>query len=154
MRSTAARIRRAVVAFASMVPLVFMAQVTTGTGVAEARCGGQGHRIVSQLVIDSTAWVTETPNSGTCDGLGDYYATMRSSFSGWRASVWIQNGGVWTPHYGGFGTGTYNYSYSDANSYSYMHLCLDNGAGTWYCGWGSSWANYLTHSYYGVNSGF
>lgn len=142
------------VGFALAVSVV---QAVGFPGVASARCGGSGHAIVSSLVVGQSTYVNERPDSGTCNSNGLYQASFRNETgsSGWRASVWIQNGGSWTGYYGGFGTTAYSYAYSDSNSNSWMTLCLDDGTNA-YCGWGTQYvyANYFDFTYHGTNSGF
>lgn len=121
---------------------------------AQPRCIGSS-RATSTLVVRNLEYVIEQPRVGTCNGNNAYTADFRSLYAGWRASVWIQNNGAWTPFFGGFNTAWNPYSYNDNNSNSAIHLCLDNGS-TVYCGWGANWimGNHYSHAYYGTNYGF
>ena len=120
---------------------------------AQARCVGQGGRTTSTLVVSGLVYVTEVPREGTCNRNNHYSAQYRSEHSGWRASVWIQNGGSWSGYYGNYGTGWQSYEYHDNNSHSYIHLCLDNGT-IFICGWGHSFTNGFSHAHYGENTGY
>jgi hypothetical protein len=151
---------RAAVAVGVLVPATFMAVSVALPGVAQARCVGSTP-VTSTLVVLGTTYVSETPVSGACNGNNLYHATARSFFAGWRASVWIQNGGLWTRHSGSFTTTAFSYSYTDDNSHSLMVLCLDDGVSTSFCGWGIH--SVVTvggppvgwdYTFYGVNSGF
>jgi hypothetical protein len=152
------RAGRAAAVVGLLAPLVFLAQAVTLPSAAQARCAGVGVAVTSTLMFGSTLEVSETPASGTCNNNGTYQGSFRShNPTGARASVWIQNGGVWTGYLGNYDLNTYTYSFFDANSHSLMNICLDNGTTTW-CGWGSNVAvggvpNYV-HTYTGVVSGF
>lgn len=149
-------IRRACMAFAVLtlaLPAIFLAQTVVFPGVAEARCAGAGNRVTSTLEPGSV-WVSEVPEVGTCNNNNTYQGVFRAHISGWRASVWIQNNGVWSGWVGGYDTGWYAYSYHDDNSHSLIHLCMNSGSGTWWCGWGGNAVNTLSHAFYGVNHGF
>ncbi|GAA3238810.1 hypothetical protein ACFO1B_10065 [Dactylosporangium siamense] len=125
-------------------------------GAAHAVCSA-GTELTNTLVVNGTVYVTENPVNGTCNG-NDYYQTnYTSAFAGWRASVHVQNNGVWEGHYGGYDTNTYYLDYTDNNSNSLITLCLNNAAETaWYCGFGSSYTytSDFSHQYAGRNSGF
>jgi hypothetical protein len=137
-----------------LAPLGFVALSATVPGVAAARCAGSTE-IRSTLVVGGVEVVAEKPLSGTCNGNNTYQGEFAAKISGWRASVWIQNNGVWTPYRGGFDVSGHPYKYADNNSNSYMSLCIDDGAFA-YCGWGTSWvySAYYDHTFYGVNYGF
>jgi hypothetical protein len=123
-------------------------------GAAHAVCSG-ATEYTNSLVVGGTTYVTENPVNGTCNS-NDYYQTyFNSNFAGWRATVRIQNNGLWEDHYGGYDTNLYYLSYEDNNSNSLMTLCLDNGI-TWYCGFGTSYTitNSIAHTYAGRNTGF
>jgi hypothetical protein len=159
------RVRAIIGTVVLLTSVVFVVQATTGAGVASARCAGVNNPTTSTLAPNGIIYVSETPATGTCNNNNIYAATFRSHFDGWRASVWIQNGGIWTPYFGGYNTVSVNYRYTDDNSHSYMSLCLDNFAqngatGTYvYCGWGGTY-DFRTDAYfdvtyaYGVNYGF
>jgi hypothetical protein len=149
-------IRRCRVAFAAIIivaPAIFLVQSAILPGVAEARCAGVHNPITSTLEPGGVTYVSETPDTGTCNNNNTYQAFFRSHFAGWRATVWIQNNNVWSGWGGNYNTSWYYYSYGDNNSHSLIHLCLDNGS-QWYCGWGRSYAPFFTHAYNGVNHGF
>jgi hypothetical protein len=133
------RLRSALVVVTALVSATFLVQSAAGTGVAWARCAGAGHEVVSNLVLNGELLINERPNSGTCNGNNLYGATFRNETGdpSWRATVWIQNNGVWTPHSGGFDTAAHSYSYSDNNSSSLMSLCLDDGVVA-LSGWGAN----------------
>lgn len=120
-----------------------------------ARCNGSGNPITSHLIVNGTVYVTEVPVGGSCNGNNAYQGHFRSSYNGWRASVWIQNNGSWKGWFGARDTNWHYYSYHDNNSNSFIHLCLDNGW-YYYCGWGSNWrgGSFVDHTYYGTNRGF
>lgn len=152
------QIRRPLATGALLALAALFVQVVLFAAPAEARCAGVNQPVTSTLAPNGITYVSETPVSGTCNDNGLYQATFKSYYAGWRAVVWIQNGGVWTAHWGGFDTATYSYNYTDPNSHSYISLCLDDGHGTTYCGWGT---NYIYSSngaydltYFGVNQGF
>ena len=134
-------------------------QVTIGSAPAQARCAGVNQLVYSTLNagLNGSAAVTEETTAGTCNGDYYYSATFTAgSAGGWRASVWIQNGGVWTGYFGTYSGGWYPFHYSHpAGSYSYMTLCRDDG-GTWQCGWGNSFRTGVGFdgTYYGVNQGY
>ena len=107
-------------------------------GVAPiARCAGNGNRAVTNLIVNGVTYVTEIPDS-TCNGNNQYSAQFLTPRSGWRASVFIQNDGVWVQYAGGYDTQLHPYGYNDNNSSSLISLCADNHS-TWYCGWATSW---------------
>lgn len=137
----------------------FMAQLAFSSS-AEARCSN-GTPVTSNLIVTGsgeveTVLVEERPVDGSCNGNGTYTFEFRTRQVGWRPSVWIQNGGVWTGHFGPPTGEWYRSSYTDNNSYSLIHLCLDNIQGSYYCGWGKEWLfdSRPRHDNYGVNSGF
>jgi hypothetical protein len=123
--------------------------------VTQARCNGYADRKNSTLDVNGSVYVQETPHQGTCDGNNTYTADLRSMFNGWRATVWIQNNGVWAFAATGYNTVPITYSYRDDNSHSEMHFCLDNGA-TFICGWGPSYVvgTGVSHRYTGISHGF
>jgi hypothetical protein len=123
----------------ALVSATFLVQSAAGTGVAWARCAGVGHEVVSNLVLNGQLLINERPDSGTCNGNNTYSATFRNETGdpSWRATVWIENNNVWTPHSGGFDTAAHAYSYTDNNSSSLMSLCLDNGSVA-FSGWGTN----------------
>lgn len=65
-----------------------------------------------------TNYVTETPVTNTCQNNRYYSSDFESNVIGWRASVWIQNDGAWTGHFGGRNLASVRMEYYDANSYS------------------------------------
>ncbi|MEV0130584.1 hypothetical protein AB0H83_19240 [Dactylosporangium sp. NPDC050688] len=77
-----------------------------------------GNEATHSLIVEGTVYVVEDPVNGTCNGNDYYQSNFRSLFPGWRASVHIQNNGLWTGHYGGYDTNTYFLSYEDNNSNS------------------------------------
>lgn len=123
---------------------------------AQARCRN-GNEVVSTMKVNGQTVVVEDPRNGTCDGNNRYRAKFRSNDPRYRASVWIQNNGVWKPvKYGGYDTSWVGYEYKDNNSYSFIHFCLNSSPRNYYCGWGDNVLHRkrATHSYYGINSGF
>ena len=140
-------------AMAALMGLVMPVLFVMLSGTAEARCAGVNHEVTSTLEVNGTTFVLERPISGTCNNNNLYQGLFTSTRTGWRASVWIQNGGIWTGYLGGYDRQVYSYAYRDDNSHSYMSLCLDNGS-TYYCGWGQNWVLGFSHAYYGVNYGF
>ena len=145
-------------AAALLISTFSVVQVAIGSAPAQARCAGVNQLVYSTLNagLNGSAAVTEEPTAGTCNNDDDDSATFTAGGAGWRASVWIQNGGVWTPYYGTYGGGWFSYSYSHpAGSYSYMTLCRDDG-GTWQCGWGNSFVTSggFNGTYYGINQGY
>jgi hypothetical protein len=158
MRTRFRRLRAATV-LGLLAPALFMAGSVALPGVAEARCVGSTS-VTSTLNVFGSTYVSETPVAGTCNGNNLYQGTFYSHYQGWRATVWIQNGGLWKPYYGGYNNTTvYSYSFTDDNSHSLMSLCLDNRTVSW-CGWGnySVYNPNGTHdpyfTYSGVDYGF
>jgi hypothetical protein len=122
-------------------------------GAAQARCNGASE--LTNLFITSDGTVTENPVNGTCNG-NDFYASDYSSdTNGWRASIHIQNNGLWSSWYGGYDTNTYHLEYRDNNSNSLIHMCLDNGF-TFHCGQGTTYVTdtVVTHTISASNTGF
>src|SRR5882757_6159587 len=106
------RAGRAAAVVGVLAPLVFLAQAVTLPSPAQARCAGVGTAVTSNLMFGSTVEVSETPAGGTCNNNGTYQGSFRShNQTGARASVWIQNGGVWTGYFGNYDLNTYTYSY-------------------------------------------
>ena len=120
---------------------------------APARCNGASE--LTNLFISPGGTVTENPVNGTCNGNGFYQSDFSSSANGWRASIHIQNNGLWSGWYGGYDTNSYHMEYRDNNSNSLIHMCLDNGF-TFYCGQGFSFNQdtRVTHTIYASNTGF
>jgi len=143
----------------AIASVAFAVVSVAAPGIASARCAGQGNEVRSTLVVDGQEYVAESPDTGSCNGNNTYSAHFAAKVSGLRASVWIQNNGVWTPHYGsGYNMSGNNYSYTDNNSNSLMTLCVDDGIDA-ICGWGTDWvfgAGYFPVDVapYGVNYGF
>ncbi|WP_246002271.1 hypothetical protein [Allorhizocola rhizosphaerae] len=148
---------RAVIAALSLIGSMLVVQATL-PGVAQARCKGADNEITSHLIINEIIAVSEVPVTGTCNENHYYQANFRSHYTGWRASVWVENNG-WVGYYGPFGTAWDSYSFNDGASAipgtAAIHLCLDNGT-TWYCGWGDDYnvGNAVNHNIYGTNYGF
>jgi hypothetical protein len=120
-------------AIAAFVPAMFLVQALTGPGVASAACFGSGtsnETVISLFSNTGQLLVNERPNAGTCNNNDLYGGTFRNETgsSQWEAVVWIQNGGIWTPHSGGFNTAVHSYSFSDNNSHSLIEVCADNGS--------------------------
>jgi hypothetical protein len=157
MRIELRNARRKLFIAALLIPLAFAVQATVDPAAAQARCAGVNVLTNSTLNVGGSVYVNETPVAGTCDNNNFYASAVKSSFSGWRASAWIQNGGVWTGYLGQYNNTTaYSYQYPHSPSYSYIELCLDNGS-TWYCGWGSAYAVTTggpDHTNYGINTGY
>jgi hypothetical protein len=122
-------------------------------GAAQARCNGASE--LTNLFNAPAGSVTENPVNGTCNGNDFYQSDFSSSANGWRASIHIQNNGLWSGWYGGYDTNTYHMEYRDDNSNSLIHMCLDNGF-TFYCGQGNTYDTdvVVTHTYYAFNTGF
>jgi hypothetical protein len=158
MGSFGKKLLRSMASIVVLTPAAFVAVSVATPGIASARCAGVGNEIRSTLIVGGQEWVAERPDSGTCNGNNTYNGHFAAKIAGVRASVWIQNGGVWTAHLGsGYNMLNNNYSYSDNNSNSLMALCVDDGVTT-VCGWGTTWASdaypFFTIPASGVNSGF
>jgi hypothetical protein len=141
-----------------LTPAAFVAISVATPGIASARCADRGNEIRSNLVINGTEYVAERPDSGVCDGDNRYNGHFSAKVPGWRASVWIQNGGLWTAHVGsGYDMLNNHYSYIDDNSNSLMVLCVDNRNIT-RCGWGTNWEQFpypnFGVDFWGRNFGF
>jgi hypothetical protein len=113
---------------ATVVPAMLLAQSMTGAGVANAACDGVGNEALLQLFSGSQLLINERADAGTCNDNNLYGGSFRNETGNpqWRAVVWIQNNGVWTPHAGGYDTAAHTYSFTDNNSHSDVQLCLDN----------------------------
>jgi hypothetical protein len=113
---------------AAIIPAMFLVQAVTGPGVANAACAGVGNEAVLSLFSGSQLLINERANPGTCNNNDLYGGSFRNETgnSQWRAVVWVQNGGVWTAHAGGYDTAAHSYSFTDNNSHSDIQLCLDN----------------------------
>lgn len=158
--SKSRRLRAGVVTtglFASLlVPLGF-------PGVAQARCAGVNHPVVSTL----SSFVEEKPKTGSCNNNNTYTGLFHSTLDYTWPVVLIQNNGQWVP-YTGYGDRSWKqFSYIDSNSHSLMVLCITSSDrySVWYCGWGNNYTekDYIDLSgiidnadafYYGVNFGF
>jgi hypothetical protein len=125
---------RAIVAVAGLAASMFATQLSFSPA-AQARCAGAANEVVSKLIVANVTYVTETPTAGTCNGSDYYSSDFRSLVAGWRASIRIQNNGLWTTHYGAYNTIPVHMSYEDDNSNSLIVLCADDGRGTWMCGY-------------------
>lgn len=149
--------RRRTIALALLVCLG-VAQSVVLAPVARAYCD-QGHQFSGYLTIGGQHWVRERSVIKTCNGNNHYQGQFWSVDPKYRASVWIQNNGVWTAHLApGPGTMVVDYSFTDTNSQSHIHLCIDDTKGSSWCGWGPHWV-YRTgygysHFHYGPMSGF
>jgi hypothetical protein len=146
-----ARARTALITLALLVPLIFVAQATTGAGRAEASCPGYNNPVTGQLLVGAFLYATETPAPNTCDYDNNYQTTFQSSSSAWRASVimWdtINNQQIIFP--GGYDTNPHSLNvtfYKGGYAPVRIVLCLDNLAygGGIYCGWGSNWTYHNT----------
>lgn len=135
---------------------------------AQARCNGEDNAVTSKLIWGGEVIVSERPLAGTCNDNKTYQGRYRNE-TGWFASVWIQNGGVWTVWAETRTTSEWkDYRYSDTNSHSYISLCasnvspFSNARGIHRCGWGSSVTSYINYTFaglpnptnYGINHGF
>lgn len=154
-------------AFASLVPLVFVAQVTAGSGAAEARCAGAGNPVVGTLVVNGFTWASETPDSNTCNNDLTYSGSFRSHLSVWRATLILsdatQNQVI---HSGDYGQANEYFNTTiSSGKHTRITLCVDNlefwgGTGDVYCGWGSNYNTFYTSTmiydttYYGSNTGY
>lgn len=120
---------------------------------AQARCNGGTE--LTNLFNTPVGSVTENPSNGTCNGNDFYASDFNSSVNGWRASIHIQNNGLWSGWYGGYNTASYHMEYRDTNSNSLIHMCLDDGV-TFYCGQGNTFtaSGGVTHTFYATNTGF
>jgi len=121
--------------------LTLLASVTLSVaalpGTAHANCSG-GAEVNGNLVIGSTTWATESPVAGTCNAKSYYQTWFRSNYPGWRASVHISNDGKWEHHYGAYDTDWIYLDFTDTNSHSLINICIDDGLGDWWCGWGTN----------------
>jgi len=107
-------------------------------GVAQARCAGVDHPIVSTLLT----YVEEKPATGSCNNNNTYTGLFRAMQSYPSIPVvLIQNNGQWTPYLGHSDGSWDTYSYTDNNSHSEMVLCVvsDDFYSVWYCGWGGNY---------------
>lgn len=126
---------RALVAAAGLLVSMFAVQAIPAA--AQARCVWILAPQTGTLNHLGTNYVTETPVTNTCQNNSYYSSDFRSNVAGWRASVWIQNDGAWTGHYGGRNLASVHMEYYDANSHSLMVLCADDGT-WWICGYGTN----------------
>lgn len=156
-----ARFRRAVLALLTVAPLVFVGQATVGAGTAEARCAGIGNPVAGSLVINGYTYITETPASNTCDGNRNYITTLQVLISsGWRASIVYSDarGNVcWCGWYTGYNSTPVTVGEgASVCCYTRITLCLDDGLGNWYCGYGSNYVYDTTWraTYYGDHTGY
>ena len=146
---------RALIAVATMAASMFVAQAAFSTA-AQAHCD-EGTEVTTYLVIDNLAYASENPIDGTCNDNNTFRSSFRAHLSGWRASIWIQNNGEWTGHYGAYNTLPVEMSYEDTNSHSLLVICVNNVSGSWKCGAGNSSSNSVGGpdlSKFVVNEGF
>lgn len=138
---------RTTIALAALLLATFAVSLTT-PGAAQARCKGEGVRVNSTLIISGSVYVTERPNSGTCNGNRGYRATYETNRSGWSAFVCVNaspGNQPWvctSPTSSSFGYGV------DNVTAFWMVLCTTNFTTT-RCGFGS---NYRTSFYPDVNT--
>lgn len=145
---------RAIVAVVALAASMILTQAAFSTA-AQARCAGETVEVTSLLRIAGTTYVTEVPVSGTCQGNNTYQSEFRSNVPGWRASVLIQNNGIWARSSGGYNTAWAALSYADNNSNSLIVLCADDGT-TYYCGYldTATISDTWTYNYSRLNHGF
>lgn len=145
-----ARLQRAVVLLALLVPLIVVAQATSGAGRAEASCPAYNNPVTGQLIVGAFLYATETPAPNTCNYDNNYQTNFQSSNAAWRASliIWdpVNNMQIMFP--GGYDTNPHNVNVTIYKGYvpTRLVLCLDNLAygGGVYCGWGSNWTYHAT----------
>jgi hypothetical protein len=94
------------------------------------------HHVAIKQIVSIGGVVSSNSGAiaGTCNENDTYRSEFRSRRAGFRASVLIQNNGLWTTHAGGFNLAWTSMSYQDNNSNSLMVLCADDGT-WWYCGY-------------------
>lgn len=160
--------RRALMGLALLL-LVTAAQVVFTPSAAQARCAGVNKAFTSTLGA-SVAFVTETPDNGTCNNNNFYGGSVKrlNRADVGMVGVWIQNNGEWTQvEYTNSTTGV-PFSFTDNNSRSLMTLCWYEaaaGAGVAHCGWGATYGPvgttprshpdiYNQAGYHGVVAGF
>ncbi len=154
-------------AFASLVPLIFVAQVTTGPGAAEAHCAGAGNPVVGALLIGGgSTYASETPDSNTCNNDHTYSGSFRSHLNRWRATLILSDANqnmIVIP--GDYGVqSTYVNSTQSNSQYTRITLCVDNlqlwSSRDVYCGWQGNYRHFSTRTmiydttYYGSNTGY
>jgi hypothetical protein len=125
-------------------------------GTAQAICAGQNKETYDSLKISGAEWMNEYAVADTCNGNSYYQGYFRSTVLGWRASIHIQNNGVWESRYGVYDSTSFVYYwYTDNNSHSAITLCVDDGT-VWFCGWGDKAdATFgVSHKYTSTNTGF
>jgi hypothetical protein len=122
-------------------------------GAAQARCNGGTE--LTNYFNTPVGSVSENPVTGTCNGNNFYASDYGSTVNGWRASIHIQNNGLWSSWYGGYDTNSYHMEYRDNNSNSLIHMCLDDAV-TFYCGQGNTYviSGGVTHTLAATNTGF
>jgi len=152
------RCLRAIVATLGLIASISAGQLVS-PGAAQAHCNGNGagNTYTRDLIVNGVSYARETPVPGTCNLNNDYRTIIQSFLPGFRASLWFQNDGVWSVHYGPYTTAPVEVTYSDNNSHSLIHLCVNDLSGTWYCGWNGPYtggAGQVTHNYFGTNTGF
>ncbi|MFD7307276.1 hypothetical protein [Promicromonospora sp. NPDC059942] len=128
-----------------------------GATSAEARCAGQGNGVTSTMSYGGTVRVRDVPNSGTCNGDGEYHATLvdASSSDGHRVSFrWDGNGDGNYTSGGSVENGSVGILVTDNTSRAHEQLCMITNAGNVYCGWGSDVGTGYGSGGFGVNSGF
>ncbi len=153
-------------ALASLVPLIFVAQVATGAGTAEARCAGIGNPVVGTLVIGGSVWASETPDPNTCNNDLNYYASFRSHMATWRATLILSDAnGRKVNNIGTYGNTSSGTNITYPSGFTRITLCVDDvgfwGIGTVYCGWGGNYQAFYNQTamvydttYYGSNTGY
>ena len=125
-------------------------------GTANAMCDGSVER-AAEFNPYGVPYVDEYAKAGTCNGNNYYDGYFRSLVTDWRASVWIQNNGVYEARYGSYSSLDWiEYDFRDNNSHSGLTFCIDNGYGFWICGWDSNAVAALEpkFDYSGLSTGF
>lgn len=148
IRIAITRTRTALLTLALAVPLIFVAQTTTGAGRAEAGCPNVNSPQTGYLIVSAFLGASETPASYTCNNDGSYEGTLQSNHEDWRASLvfWNPATGMHYGFFGNYGYDPYFLHVSICCGFTRIVLCLDRfekGGGA-YCGWGSNWTYHPT----------
>ena len=123
---------------------------------AQARCIDVNAETISHLRGSAgTIYATENPVDGTCNGNTQFRTYIQANLDDYRVSLHLKDGDRWYSFYGGYDQNLYYVDFNDSNSYTHIHLCVDNVV-SYTCGWGyeSRTETYVTHDYFGENSGF
>lgn len=156
------RARAALITLALVVPLMFVAQATTGAGRAEASCPAYNTPFTGTLVLSGTTYASETSDPNTCNDDNIYQGSFRSQVYGWKVTLifWdsVHNNVSMSP---GSDTTASSTLYIKFGGYipDRMVLCVEKTGFGKYCGWGSNYTwdptNYvLSYANSGANTYF